>query len=151
MVEAQCSVPDIRAFHAVQEAIHRIRRAVRKVEQDPLGIRVATPKKGCEAMDGIVFDRLDQRAPIRADLLPENICLRLACNLPDTRTYVPFCRRRRVRSVDLQIGDPVSGRRVSLAGSNLKAPPARLRRKELQRVSLLTFGRERATEASVRA
>ncbi len=28
-------------------------------------------------MDGIVFDRLDERAPIRADLFPEDICVRL--------------------------------------------------------------------------
>ncbi len=135
----------------VQEAIARNRRAVAKVEQDPLDVRVAMPEKRCEAMDGIVFDRFDQRAPIRADLFPEDICLRLVCDLPNTRAYVLFCRRRWVRSVDFQIRDPVRGRNVSLAGSNLKAPPARLRREELQRLSLLTCGRERATEASVRA
>src|SRR5437764_9950665 len=40
----------------------------------------------------------------------------LTSNLPDTRTYVRFRRRRRVRSLDFQIRDPVSGRRVFLAG-----------------------------------
>ena len=90
MVEAQCPVPYIRAFHMVQEAIARNRRAVGKIEQDPLGVRVATPEKGCEAIDGIVFNRLDEWAPIRADLLPGDVCLRLVCNLPDTRTYVRF-------------------------------------------------------------
>jgi hypothetical protein len=151
MVEAQCSVPDIRAFHMVQEAIARNRRAVAKVEQDPLGVRVAMPEKRCEAMDGIVLDRFDQRAPIRADLFPEDVCLPLVCDLPNTRAYVLFCQRRWVRSVDFQIRNPVRGRSVSLAGGNLKAPPARLRREELQRVAVLTFRRERATEASVRA
>ena len=151
MVEAQCSVPDVRAFHMVQEAIGRKRRAVGKVEQNPLGVRVATPEKGCEATDRVVFDWLDQRASIRADLLPEDICLGLVGNPLNARTHLRFCQRRRVRSIDFQVRDPVRGRSVSVAGSNLQAPPARLRREELQRVSLQTFGRKRATETSVGA
>src|SRR6476646_3659450 len=100
----------------VQETIQWSRRTVWKTEKDSLSVLVAAPKKRREAMHGIPVDRLDQRASIRADLLPERICLRLAGNLPDTRTNFDFCQCRRVRSVDFQLRDPVSGGRVFLAG-----------------------------------
>ena len=64
--------------YVVQKAVCGIRRAVVQIEHDPLRVRAAAPEKGCEAIDGIVRNRLKERAPIRADLLPERIRLRLA-------------------------------------------------------------------------
>src|SRR5580693_7163666 len=98
VVDPQCLIPEVGAFDVPQEAIFRFGRADLREQEYPFGFRVAAPQKGREAIAGVVSDRFDQRASVRADLLPEGVRAGLIGDLLDTRTLVRRGKSRRVRS-----------------------------------------------------
>ena len=113
----------------VQEAIERIGRAVWKTEKDSFSVRVAAPDERREAMlgssligsiSGLPFGPISfQNASASAWLVIFRI-----------RGLMVHCGNdRRVRSVDFQVRDPVSGRRVFSRAADLEGPlgPAALR------------------------